>query len=289
MILICRQNQSLYFFKNTHNSFWDKIKTLLKEIQVKDYKNGFSLISSFDLHRLVESKSLADLNALAKECDEFVCFVSHSTVGLYGFFHYQNGKCLRGYASLDESGEVLHNIGNISDAETELGLYFPPCSEEFTEECFDEINHEALEKILQLIISTNAQNLQSDNSLKSDFIYDKQHIIEQYEKSGKIMYDATLNGDYKKNNREGAKLTKIFKYFEQNRELAYECISEMFNSKNVVVKTKAAAYCLALNERTALAEQVLEEIANEPSNGILGFNAEMTLKVWKKQGFLKIY
>ena len=63
----------------------------------------------------------------------------------------------------------------------------------------------------------------------------------------------------------------------------------MFNSKNVVVKTKAAAYCLALNERTALAEQVLEEIANEPSNGILGFNAEMTLKVWKKQGFLKIY
>lgn len=119
--------------------------------------------------------------------------------------------------------------------------------------------------------------------------YNKDSIIEQYEKSCKIMYDSTLNGDYKKNNKEGAKLIKIFKYFEQNRELAYECISEMFNSENVVVRTKAASYCLALKERTEIAEKVLAEIAKEPANGIFGFNAKMTLKVWKDQGFLKIY
>lgn len=38
----------------------------------------------------------------------------------------------------------------------------------------------------------------------------KDDIIKQYEESGKIMYEATLSGDYKANNREGAKLTRIF-------------------------------------------------------------------------------
>jgi len=37
------------------------------------------------------------------------------------------------------------------------------------------------------------------------------------------------------------------------------------------------------------AEKILQEIASDKSNGILGFNAEMTLKVWKEQGYLKIY
>lgn len=119
--------------------------------------------------------------------------------------------------------------------------------------------------------------------------YSKESIIERYEKSCEIMYQATLNGDYKSNNQEGAKLLKIFKYFENNRELAFECISEMFNSKNVVVRTKAAAYCLALNERTDIAEKVLEEIADDESNGIFSFNAKMTLQVWRENGFLKIY
>lgn len=63
----------------------------------------------------------------------------------------------------------------------------------------------------------------------------------------------------------------------------------MFNSKNVVVRTKAAAYCLALNERTEIAEMVLKEIAENESNGIFGFNAKMTLQVWEKNGYLKIY
>lgn len=44
----------------------------------------------------------------------------------------------------------------------------------------------------------------------------KDDIIKQYEESGKIMYEATLSGDYKANNREGAKLTRIFKRLEKD-------------------------------------------------------------------------
>lgn len=118
---------------------------------------------------------------------------------------------------------------------------------------------------------------------------DKNSIIQQYEESGKIMYQATLDGDYKKNNIEGNKLTKIFKQLEQDREMSEDCISELLKSKNVVVRSKAAAYCLALKDRTDIAERVLEEISDNPNNGIFGFNAKMTLKVWREKGELEIY
>ena len=119
--------------------------------------------------------------------------------------------------------------------------------------------------------------------------YDKENILKQYEESGKIMYQATLTGDYKSNNREGKKLVKIFKVFEDDRELARICIAELLQSDNVVVRSKAAAYCLALNDNVEVAQKVLTEISSDEANGIFGFKARMTLDVWKKQGYLHIY
>lgn len=146
-------NAVTLFFKKANDKFFDKIKNLLKDYQVEEYNNGIGSISSFVLHCLVDSDNLSELNLLANECEELICIGSYSTVGFYGFFHYKKGKCLRGYSSLDESGEVLHNIGNISNAEKNLGLKFPQSSDEFAEDGFDEINHESLEKILSLIIT----------------------------------------------------------------------------------------------------------------------------------------
>lgn len=119
--------------------------------------------------------------------------------------------------------------------------------------------------------------------------YSKEEILRQYEESGRIMYQATLDGDYKTNNMEGKRLTKIFKHFEGNKEFALDCINDMLCSENVVVRTKAAAYCLALNENIDIAQNVLAEISSKEENGIFGFNAKMTLDVWKKQGYLQIY
>ena len=110
-----------------------------------------------------------------------------------------------------------------------------------------------------------------------------------FEKSGKIRYDATLNGDYKLNNKEKPKLRRVFKMFEEDVEFAQKCISLMLKSPNVVVQTDAAAYCLALNRNIELAEKTLEEISNDPANGIFGFNAKMTLKVWRENGELRMY
>lgn len=119
--------------------------------------------------------------------------------------------------------------------------------------------------------------------------YTKEDVLKQYEESCRIMYEATEIGDYKTNNKEGKKLIKIFKYFENNREFAMECINEMLCHEHVLVRTKAAAYCLALKENVEAGERVLEEISQEKSFGIYRFNAEMTLKVWREQGYLKLY
>ena len=118
---------------------------------------------------------------------------------------------------------------------------------------------------------------------------DKEEIIKQYETSGKIIYNATYSGDYKTNNREGRKLLKIFKMFEQNPEFARECIRELMDSENVVVRIEAASYCLALQQDVKTAEHLLEQISNNHNYGIFRFNAEMTLKVWREKGELRLY
>lgn len=120
-------------------------------------------------------------------------------------------------------------------------------------------------------------------------IYEKEDVLRQYEKSGEIMYRATIDGNYKVNNKEGEHLLKFFKYFENNIEFAWDCIKDMLNSKNIVVRTEAASYCLALNINVDLAIDVLSEISNQNENELFGFNAKMILDVWEKQGYLRIY
>lgn len=68
-----------------------------------------------------------------------------------------------------------------------------------------------------------------------------------------------------------------------------DCIKDMLKSENVVVRTEAAAYCLALNDNVDTAVEALSEISGKKENGILGFNAKMTLEVWREEGCLQIY
>ena len=118
--------------------------------------------------------------------------------------------------------------------------------------------------------------------------YSIDEVFNIYEQSGIAIYNATMSGDHKTNNREGRYLLKFFKYFENNEEFGHLCIDKLFESSNVVVKIKAASYCLALGYKTEYAVSVLEAIANNPENGIFRFNAEMTLKVWKEKGCLRL-
>jgi hypothetical protein len=116
-----------------------------------------------------------------------------------------------------------------------------------------------------------------------------EEILSQLIRSGAIMEMATLQGDYKRNNKEGKITTRIFKYLEKNLDLANAVLPLLFTHENVVTRTDAASYCLALNIHVDEAVKVLEEVANDPNTRIFGFNAKMTLKVWRERGYLKIY
>lgn len=116
-------------------------------------------------------------------------------------------------------------------------------------------------------------------------------IIDQLVKSGILIYAAIPEGDYKTANRENKKLVKIFKQFEADDDLARRCLYTLLAHENVEVRAKAAAWelCLAKSvERVEIALGVLDEVKNGGYK-IFSFNAEMTIKVYHEQGYLKVY
>jgi hypothetical protein len=116
-----------------------------------------------------------------------------------------------------------------------------------------------------------------------------QAVIDQYIETCDILKETTLTGDYKRGNREGKNVVRIFKILENNTELANNTLPQLFNNANVATRSKAAAHCIALNIRVNEAEEVLDEISRDKGYGIFRFNAEMTLKVWREDGYLLVY
>ena len=115
---------------------------------------------------------------------------------------------------------------------------------------------------------------------------DKEEIISKYIKYGKIMYETTLDGNYRRGNRAGRKRDKLFKELSKNKVLAKEVFDELLENENVELRISIAAECLILKINEKRAEEVLKEIANSERYGIFSLNAEMTLKVWR-EGELK--
>jgi hypothetical protein len=117
----------------------------------------------------------------------------------------------------------------------------------------------------------------------------KQTIISQYIETCDVLKETTLNGDYKRGNKEYKKIIKVFKIIELDLALAEESLPCLFDNENVVTRAKAASHCIALNLKVEDAKKVLQDIADDECNGIFGFNAKMTLQVLHEQGFLKVY
>lgn len=111
----------------------------------------------------------------------------------------------------------------------------------------------------------------------------------KFEESCLLMKNATLDGNFKINNKEGEKIKKIFKGFKQNAEFSEECINILMHSSNVVTRIEIAAYCLSTGVKIECAKKVLSEISDDRDSGVFGFNASMTLKVWEKNNGLKIF
>lgn len=114
-------------------------------------------------------------------------------------------------------------------------------------------------------------------------------ILNQYIESCEIIKKTLDSGDYKTGNKEGKKLIKVFKYLEKNVEQAKTILPQLFNEENINTRITSAAHCIALNIFVEESAKLLEIEAQNDNNGIFGFDAEMTLKVWREEGKLEVY
>ena len=119
--------------------------------------------------------------------------------------------------------------------------------------------------------------------------YSKEDIIQRFKESCDIIYRSIETGDYKTGNKEQPKLVRIFKHFEKDIDFALECLMVLIRDESVVASNKAAAWCLALNENVDDAVRVLFANSQKKEAGIFRHDAEMTLRVWKSQGYLLVY
>jgi len=63
----------------------------------------------------------------------------------------------------------------------------------------------------------------------------------------------------------------------------------LFCNENIATRSKAAAHCISLGIYIDESVKILEEVEKNKVYGIYRLNAEMTLKVWREQGYLKVY
>jgi len=112
-------------------------------------------------------------------------------------------------------------------------------------------------------------------------------IVEQFKEAAKLHRDSLLEGDYKTANKSTSVMRKIYYLLTNEPEAQSKIYNTLLGDADPSVATWAAAHCLGFGEHQKTALTVLEEISNRKDIGILSLNAEMTIKVWKKQGYLK--
>ena len=101
-------------------------------------------------------------------------------------------------------------------------------------------------------------------------------LLDEYSKSG-----------VKRHNKAMKELTKLYYEIGNDQALAVELYSELMDCDDERVRSIAASHSLGMNINLDKAQKTLVDISQKSNKSIARFNAEMTLKVWKQQGYLK--
>lgn len=109
--------------------------------------------------------------------------------------------------------------------------------------------------------------------------------INRYILYGSDLNDCTTKEDVKKHNAAMKKLSVLYHEVEQLSDKSF--LLSLLSNDNIRLRSLVAAHCLGLNVYTSEAKKVLKAIARSKDNPVVAFNAQATLYVWKKQGYLK--
>ena len=112
-------------------------------------------------------------------------------------------------------------------------------------------------------------------------------MILKYQELAIQQSDATEDPlNYKKANRISDKIWRLFDKFREDDITAEAILTSSLNSEDVRVRVWAASHCLKLQKHIKEALGILEKASDIEDMRILSFNAEQTIKAWKRQGYL---
>ena len=112
---------------------------------------------------------------------------------------------------------------------------------------------------------------------------DRVNLVNEFVKNAIIQGEATFSGDYKTGNKTSDKISKITRIMKEDINLAKSMLDELLYSNEPNVKIWACGIAMDIGYKLDEAEKILTELSKMPELGILGFNAEMSLKVRKEK------
>jgi hypothetical protein len=105
-----------------------------------------------------------------------------------------------------------------------------------------------------------------------------QRLVARFAEAARNHYDATLQGDWRKANKNAKRIADIFHSLVATGEEGKQALLELTNGKDLAVASMAATF--SLKYATTQATAVLERIAIQPD--LLGFKAQQSLKRWQE-------
>lgn len=111
-------------------------------------------------------------------------------------------------------------------------------------------------------------------------------IFEEYVKYANDHRLFVQNGDHRNANKIYKKLSRLYKYFVEDRLLAEEILIKLMRYSDPNVQIWAATHSLGLLIDIENAEKILINISRDFPNDLIGLSAEMTLREWKTKGKL---
>ena len=96
--------------------------------------------------------------------------------------------------------------------------------------------------------------------------------------------DCTAKEDVKRHNAAMKQLGKLFYHIQGEQDKSF--LLELLSNENDRTKALVAAHCLGYGVYVSEVKKVLSSLAKSKANPIFAFEAQTTLDVWKKQGYL---
>ncbi len=91
----------------------------------------------------------------------------------------------------------------------------------------------------------------------------------------------------KKHNKAMKELAKLFYEISSDKKMAEELYNELMDFDDECIRATAAAHSIGMNVNLTKAQKTLRDISRNSNEPLARFSAEMTLKTWKEQGYLK--